>query len=303
MADRASWLAERRTCIGASDSPSILGEGYTSALDIWCHKTGLIPDDTETTDSLEIGLALQPAIAEIARHKTGLQIDEANFEVVRHPEYPWLGASLDGVALCPVRGPGVAELKNVGSYNAADWKEPGGPLAFQIQVQHQLMVTGYDWGLLFALIGGNKPVWHIVTRNEPFIGALKNTLTEFWARVLAKEPPPPDESESARKALAALYPFDSGETVELPAEAVDWDQRLATVKEQLSALGEEKAQLENNLRAAIKDATFAVLPNGGGYSLKAQKRAAYAVEEAEFRVLRRFQKLPKGAARFISQEV
>jgi putative phage-type endonuclease len=306
MVDRHSWLNERRKLIGASDAASILGEGYKSPLEVWCDKSGLPTADDEPSDALEIGNIIQPAIAEIARRKTGLVIVEEPPHVIRrHPRLDFMGCSLDGVAAknTPdtwgddlIVDTGIAELKNVGAYNARDW-QPAPPLKFQIQAQHQMAVTGLGWGLVFGLVGGNKPVWHIVLRNDPFIAALEKACEEFWRRVVEKDPPPPDGSESARRALAALYPLDNGDAIALPEEAEIWAAELDSLKEEISERKEQEKIIEQKIRAAIKDASAGTLPDGSGYTLRTQTRPAHEVQAASFRVLRRTKSVKKSLSR------
>ena len=47
VAERAAWLAERRSGIGGSDIAAILGlSPWKTAVDVWLDKTGQREDDT-----------------------------------------------------------------------------------------------------------------------------------------------------------------------------------------------------------------------------------------------------------------
>lgn len=129
-------------------------------------------------------------------------------------------------------------------------------------------------------------VWADIQRDDAFIEAALPHLEAFWQHVESRTPPPVDASPATAKILQKLHPEDSGETIDLPAEADRWHAELVEVKEKLKVLGELKTLNENRLKAAIGDGTFGQLPSGIRYSFKTQTRAAHEVKASTFRVLR-----------------
>jgi predicted phage-related endonuclease len=186
-------------------------------------------------------------------------------------------------------GPGCMDAKNVGAYRLDEWKD-GVPLYYQVQLQHQMEVTGWKWGSLAALIGGNTFRWMDVERNEDFIEVLRRKTLEFWKLVESRTPPEVDGSASTAEVLRKLFPRDSGETIALPGEATQWDVEYAEACEQISAAAKRKDAAKAKLVAALGNATFGVLQSGGRWSYKAQTRAKHTVEESTSRVLRRLAK-------------
>ncbi len=73
----------------------------------------------------------------------------------------------------------------------------------------------------------------------------------------------------------------------LPAEAADWTDEIEAAKEQIKSAEAMKTAAENRIKAALGDATFGLLPNGGLWSWKTQTRKEYVSPETTFRVLRR----------------
>jgi len=124
-------------------------------------------------------------------------------------------------------------------------------------------------------------------RNANFCDALVKAETDFWRRVQDRDPPEPDGSASTIAALNALYPRDSGETVELSSEALLWDAQIQAAKETRKETESVINLCEARIKDAIGDATYGELPDGTVYSWKTQRRKAYSVEAKEFRVLRR----------------
>lgn len=283
-----AWLEERRSVIGASESPAILGYGYSdqNAWTVWARKRGLIEDKPDN-ELLEYGREIQPVTLRMFERRTGIKVrDMGEFTLQRHPELPWMGCTLDAAADLP-EGLVVIEAKNIGQYSSKEWEADEPPLKVQIQIQHQLAVVGGVAGYAVATVGGNRLRWRRVERNDRFIDAMTKKLAEFWELVLTGTPPTVDASEGCREALSLLHPFDTGLTVDLPSESSKWDAELQQAKEQKKALEEFITERENRLKAAIADCTFGVLPDGARYSWKHQTRKSYTVDEAEFRVLRR----------------
>lgn len=286
---REQWLQERMSCIGASDSPSVLGiNPFKSAFQLWAEKTGFAEaDDLSKNEAVEFGIRLERPVAEAFAERTGRRVEMwPPFSLVRDPQRPYVSCTPDAVQECERRGEGLVQIKTTSAYNAGDWTD-GPPLYYQVQVQQELHVTGYSWGTLVVLIGGQKLRWFDVERNDRFISALLPKLDDFWSLVQNQTPPEVDGSAATASVLAKLHPDDDGTEVLLPAEAAGWSDEIEAAKEQIKAAEAVRTAAENKLKAAIGDATFGLLPNGGLWSWKTQDRKGYVVEPTSFRVLRK----------------
>ena len=99
----------------------------------------------------------------------------------------------------------------------------------QLQVMHQLAVTGKKAADVAVLLGGQHLEVHRIERDEQMIARLIELERKFWHYVETDTPPPADGSPSAEMALRALYPEDSGQTVANPVLEVirkDWKSIL-----------------------------------------------------------------------------
>jgi len=287
---RAAWLAERRNGIGASEVAAVLGvHPFLSPYELWVRKTGMAPEgeEAEESEAMYWGNVLEEVISAEYCRRTGRRVaDHGRYTIQRNPKFPHVFATLDREILpSGGKGRGVLECKTTGAWAASEW-ELGAPLTYQVQVQVQLAVTGFEEGALAVLIGGQRYQHTEFQRNEEFICRMAEAVADFWARVVAKEPPPVDGSASTARALRALHPRDSGETVELPAEALQWHQDLEAAKAAMKAAEAARRVAENQLQAAIGDATFGLLPDGSSYSWRTQEREAHQVAASSFRVLR-----------------
>jgi predicted phage-related endonuclease len=113
-----------------------------------------------------------------------------------------------------------------------------------------------------------------------------NRLCEFWELVESRTPPEIDGSEATRDVLNRLHPDDNGETVQLDDQYDEMYERRATLKEEIKTRDEAVSEIENKVRLAIGDATFAELPSGRQVTWKTQERKGYYVQPNKFRVMR-----------------
>ena len=226
-ADRAAWLAARRSTVGGSEVAALFGcqPAYAlSAFALWQAKAGRIAEPEVRAERAEWGLRLEAAIAAAAAERLGVEVEPGRW--VRHPSVPGMAATTDfhvkdGGSLGH-EGPGVMEVKN------ADWLihrrtwvggEP--PLHVLLQLQHQLACTGFGWGVVVALIGGNRLAEPYVYKARPaLVAEIERRVEGFWQSVERGEPPEPDGAESTIRALARLHPEDDGgrEPLDLAAD-------------------------------------------------------------------------------------
>jgi putative phage-type endonuclease len=292
LTGRSEWLERRRQGIGGSDAAAVLGlSPWKSPLALWSEKTGLVEDISEDTEWKEWGHILEEPIARKYTRETGRELlNYGEFYVFEHPKISHMICTIDREILpFTDRVHGILSIKTAAGWKAGEWKEEP-PLMYQVQLQHELAVTGLEWGSFAVLIGGQMFRWCDVERHDRFISYLIEKESEFWDRVVRGDPPPVDASDSSREILSRLYPKDTGESVELPPDSIAWDEQLQFAKAEIKAAEHRKQEAENNLKAAIGNATIGLLPGGGCYSWKAALRAGYTVEPTTIRTLRRLKK-------------
>src|SRR6185312_509120 len=141
--DRRQWLDVRKGGIGSSDAAAAVGlSPYKSQLELWLEKTGRGTAKEETTgmdDPCYWGTLLEPYVATAYQQKTGRKVRRVN-AVLQHPTFNFMLANLDREI---VGSPDVQilECKTAGEFGSRLWKD-GVPEYVQLQVQHQLAVTG-----------------------------------------------------------------------------------------------------------------------------------------------------------------
>ncbi len=313
---REEWLALRTSTIGASEAAAACGESpYQSAIELWSFKSGLLtPPDLSEVEHILWGNIHEPAIVRETCRREGLRLldveeacvrlgDHPDFEIVgivegrqlflRSRLYPWMSTTLDGLALTPKPEMLVSiEAKTTSEWLLDDWKDGAYPGHHQIQVTHQLaVVTPVAYGILAGLIGGNKlKIAPPIARAAAPIHSLVVLEREFWRCVQEKDAPPADGTKSSLRTLKLLHPDDNGESIVLSDAVVALHERAQQLEAQIEAtkpLKDELEAVEIQIRAALGDNTFGVLPNGRGtYSLKTTARKGYVVEPTTYRQLR-----------------
>ncbi len=265
--DRAAWLQVRRSGIGGSDAAAAVGlNPYKSPLELWLEKTHrdaelpqVDPDDMDSP--MYWGTVLEPLVASQYSRKTGRQVRRVN-AVLQHPQEPWMLANLDReVVGCPEVQ--ILECKTAGLNGARLWKD-GVPEYVQLQVMHQLAVTGKQAADVAVLICGQDLQIHRIERDEALIGQLIELERRFWHLVETDQAPPADGSESAATALQALYPRDTGQVVDLREDAAlsgSFDE-LLRLRELMAAHGQREAQLKHGIQQRMGEASKALFPAG-----------------------------------------
>ena len=294
--DRASWLAARRGTIGGSDVPVILGlSRYSSPLELWSRKKGLIPDSDLVTPRMKIGAALEPALLEMLADEAGVFVEPTSYAIVAHDAIPEFAYSPDGFVLAIEDGRkgnilGLAEVKNRAGFGAADEWAESVPPDVNAQAQHGLDCSGLPFAWVGALIMGGEFRWQKVARDDVWIAEARPRLLDFARRLREDDPPPPTGSEGDRAALTAIYPRESSaKTIALPGEFLDLAWQLDEAQDTAEKAKDAVETIRNKVRAAMGDAEKAVLVDGSSFTWKTQV-AHFKAREAytqESRVLRR----------------
>lgn len=209
--DRQRWLEVRRRGIGSSDAAAAVGlNPYKSILELWLEKTGAAPARPAEAEVQEFGPAywgtlLEPIVAAHYTRQTGNRVRRVN-AVLAHPDYPWMLANLDReiVGSADVQ---ILECKTAGLNGARLWRD-GVPEYVQLQVLHQLAVTGKAAADVAVLVCGQELRVHRIERDEALICQLIELERDFWRMVTEGTAPDADGSDSAERALQRLYPHD-----------------------------------------------------------------------------------------------
>lgn len=164
------WLKARLSGIGASEASAVIGcNPYMSNVDLWNIKTGRkIAPDISNKECVQYGHAAEAPLRELF----ALDFPQyavtygGEFDMVHHPDHPWLFATLDGRLVEKETGRhGVLEIKTteiLRSMQKEKWQDRI-PDNYFAQICHQLLASCFDFAVLHAQL---KRVWDGEIRTE-----------------------------------------------------------------------------------------------------------------------------------------
>ena len=264
---RDEWLTVRRQGIGSSDAAAAVGlNPYKSQLQLWMEKTGRdgalpVVDPNDDQSPMYWGTLLEPIVAAHYTRRSGHRVRRVN-AVLQHPEHSWMLANIDRevVGASDVQ---ILECKTAGIHGARLWRD-GVPEYVQLQVMHQLAVTGKQAADVAVLLGGQELQVFRIERDDTLIAQLVALEQQFWGYVERDQQPPADGSASAELALRCLYPRDSGTTLDfspdLEMSGVFSD--LLAVREIITTQTALESQLKQRIQQRMGEATRAVFEIG-----------------------------------------
>jgi predicted phage-related endonuclease len=184
-------LAKRRSHIGSSDTPAIIGcDDYRTAYDVWLEKMGMLwPEPARNNEAAEIGNMIEGALLDWASAETGLAIVK-NQRRVRG----CMAANHDALAKAAPVG---YEAKTTGILTPHQQREEWGdagtdqvPYRVMAQCYHQMIVSELRTVYVPALIGGRGRVLYQVDLDPTIAGKLEAAVEEFWTTYVTPGVPP-----------------------------------------------------------------------------------------------------------------
>lgn len=260
---RKEWLEVRRKGVGSSDAAAAVGLcPYKSQLELWMEKTGrsLGTETKGQDDPTYWGTLLEPYVATAYTKRTGSKVRRLN-AVLQHPTYSYMLANIDREVVGDSEVQ-ILECKTAGEFGSRLWRD-GVPEYVQLQVQHQLAVTGKEAADVAVLLCGQKLEVHRIERDEEVISRLIVLEARFWDFVTQDTPPPADGSESAAKALRSLYggndtSIDFTENMDLSAAF----SGLISLRDEIAQMDKRAEQVRQTLEQSMGDASKAIFANG-----------------------------------------
>lgn len=243
---REDWLAIRRTGIGGSDIPAIMGKSpFSSAFDVWLDKTGEHTAEVNS-EAMEWGVILEDVVGKEFSKRTGIKLKKFN-AIVCHDDHRWMLANVDRLVVGEDAG---CEIKTTNAY----FKDTGTcPELYALQSQWYMGITGRAKWYVPVLAGGQVLYRYEVLRNEALIDEMKQVGREFWDLVEKKEMPPIDGSEACANLLGQMYSKADDREVELPLDTFELINQYDELSEQEKSIKEKKELISNTIKSFMKD--------------------------------------------------
>lgn len=195
------WHQLRRSHIGASEIAALFGDtkSFVTKHQIWTRMRGLY-SATIQEDFLEFGQDMEPIIAKYLARTYSMEVMKSH-EYHEHPDYPWLGCTLDYYILSAEDGPALLQIKHVSGDWVDGWTQTRAPDYIELQVQQELFVTNaarralgfseFNRTYIGALIGGNVADLRLLERGQDWsvVEEIIDRSSEFMQLIAEGEPP------------------------------------------------------------------------------------------------------------------
>lgn len=177
------WLEFRRTKIGASDAPIIMGESpWKTPFELYSDK--IYGVENFRNRAMQRGVNLEPLARKVFEETTAFELTPPM--VVQSDEFDWMIASLDGIN---EESKIIVEIKCPGAKDHGIAKEGKIPPKYYPQLQHQLAVTGYKQLYYFSFKDADDFASIICERDQVYIDKLIEAEKVFVECLRANIPP------------------------------------------------------------------------------------------------------------------
>lgn len=271
-ANETHWLSLRTQDVTSTESAALFGMSpYVTHFDLWHRKRSGVVPEFKTNDRMKWGNRLESAIAHGIAEEQGWEIRPMK-EYMRDPDAR-IGSSFDFL-ITNLGEPVHLEIKNVDSLAFKQgWIEHDdgtleAPEHIEMQVQHQMAVSGFNRAYIGAFVGGNRGVVIERHRDEDVIRAIRHRVAEFWRTVDAGQEPEPVMPDDA-KALIRLHQYaEPGKVLDASgdAEIARLVDEYRTAKALAENANEDAEVCKAKLLEAIGDAERVI---GTGWKISA----------------------------------
>ena len=240
--DRTAWLEERRKGIGGSDAAMIMGlSRWGGPFSVYQDKVNGVREELDS-DAVHFGTVLEDIVAREFAAREGVKVRRRN-RVQFSEEHPFMLANIDRELVGQNIG---LECKTANAFKGGEWAGDELPQEYYVQVQHYCSVMGWEACWIACLIGGQKFVYKLVTRNDGFIADMIGAERDFWENHVIPKIPPAlgsfDRVDLAQETGAMLAPTERD---------LEYAAKLARVKEQIKELETHAALLTNIFKERI----------------------------------------------------
>jgi len=218
--DEADWLLMRSKNLNSTEIAALFGiSPYLTKFELWHRVKENITSDFQENERTQWGKRLESAIAQGVAEENGWHISPMK-DYYQIPALR-IGSSFD-YSIDRQRLPyqkeiseaGILEIKNVDGLQFKNgWleNEEGeleAPLHIELQVQHQLYVSGRKFAYIAALVGGNSITLLKREADEAIQSRIAEEAKLFWESIDNNIEPDPDFRADA-ETISKLYGYAS----------------------------------------------------------------------------------------------
>ena len=256
ITDEQSWLENRLLDVTSTEVSALYDlSPYQTEFELYHQKKEKLVVRLDDNERMLWGRNLESAIAHGAADTMGWEIYKFD-DYLSNPETR-MGSSFDYKITKsnkfdqPDEGVGILEIKNVdGIAYRKNWKDDGNgnieaPEHIELQIQHQMEVSGINWCALVALVGGNTQKIIFRKRDRAIGEDLTKKVGEFWTKVKAGTPPSIDYLKDADYIIKTLHnQADAGVMLDADEDLDKLIDEYNQISKEAHALGKTKDSIK-----------------------------------------------------------
>ena len=236
------WLSLRKTYIGSSDAPIIMGVSpYKTKNRLWKEKLGLIESEAPSIHMVT-GTAMEPEIRARVIEQLGISFEP---KVLVSHKYPFMMASLDGFDETETV---VLEVKLNNATNHALAKENKVIDHHMYQLQHHLAVSGAKM-VLYASFHNDELIISKVLPNIDIIKGLVDEEEEFFNDLRNGKEPELSDKDFV-KMESEEWAKEAEEFVKLHAVKKEISEQYEAKRDRLIFLANERSSFGAGVRVS-----------------------------------------------------
>lgn len=235
--NKEHWLSMRAQDITSTEISALFGlSPYSTHYELWYRKKENLVLQIEENERMKWGNRLEAAIAHGIAEDNGWKVEP--LKCYMRDSSLRMGSSFDFA----IEPDGILEIKNVDSLAFKEgWITDDdcdeAPTHIELQVQHQLALSGRSFAYIGALVGGNRVKLIRREPNEKIISKIKRKIAEFWQSIDDNKPPSPDFKNDSQF-ISSLYNYaDPGKVYDASA-----DVEIITLAEKYRLAGEDEKE-------------------------------------------------------------
>lgn len=251
--NEAQWLAERAKDVTSTQVAALFGVSpYLTEFELWHQKRNNVVEEFEQNNRTRWGNRLEETIAKGFAEERGLQHLRKMGSYMRRVGAR-MGASFDYLACYDDCQTCIIECKNVDFMEHREkWTDTEAPGHIELQVQTQLLLSGYRRAFIVALVGGNNLVVHEREPDAEVQSAIVEKVSAFWSSVDAGIEPKPDFVRDADLLLSRIYNRSDGTEIEADAETLDLLNQWLAAKSAADTVKPLQARIAERIGTASK---------------------------------------------------
>ena len=267
ITNKQDWLENRLLDVTSTEVSALFNVNpWQSEFELYNQKKDKVVVNIDDNERMAWGRRLEDSIAQGCAESQGWQVQP--FDVYMSDTETRMGSSFD-YKITSSDELGIMEVKNVDSMvYRTKWVDDGNghieaPPHIEMQLQHQLHVSGLSWGCIVALVGGNTQKLIVRARNKEVGQLLETKVKEFWERVKAGTPPDIDYLRDSQYMMKNLYnEADAGVILAADEDMDKLVDDYNAINREYVSLGKQKDAVKAQILELSQNASKIVSING-----------------------------------------